>query len=109
MYVNNVRDYAPPGYQLSRTEYVDGRTQHVFAHADGTELRLDFIATSRDEEIGYLEKFRDMHTPKAPAEPPMFSETAMSAALESTPVPADVALSAMAAVIAPAKPSRKRS
>lgn len=111
MHVHNVRDYAPPGYQLARTEYVDNRTKHVFSREGdaSSEIALECAPSSAAEEIGYLESFRDMHTPKAPTESPVFSEAAMSAPLESTPVPAEVALSAMAAVIAPAKPTRKRS
>lgn len=88
MHVHKVRDYAPPGYKLARTEYADGLTRHVFARVGdaGSEIALECAPSDAAEEIGYLEKFRDMHTPK--------------------PAPVDTLVTADTA---PAKPSRKRS
>lgn len=83
MHVHNVNEYAPPGHKLARTDYEGGATVHVFTDSAGVELKLQFCAADAAEEIGYLEKFRDMHTP-AP-EPVAEPEAA------------------------PAKPSRKRS
>jgi len=69
MHVHNVSSYAPPGYQLAQTLYEGGATKHVFARVDSPSdtVTLECIPSSAAEEIGYLESFRDMHTPKAPA------------------------------------------
>lgn len=84
MHVHNVSDFAPPGYRLARTEY-EGCTRHVFARLDGSgdELALECRPASAAEEVGYLEAFQALHTPK-PAEPTEAHE-------------------------APAKPSRRRA
>lgn len=74
MHVHNVSSYAPPGHKLARTEYIDGRTVHVFTDSSGAEARLEFFAADAAEERGYLEKFQAMHTPKAPEPRPALVE-----------------------------------
>lgn len=68
MHVHNVSSYAPPGYRLARTEYEGGATKHVFARIDDatSEVALECVPGDAAEERGYLEAFREMHTPKAP-------------------------------------------
>lgn len=72
MHVNNVSSYAPPGYKLARTEYEGGRTKHVFClvASPSSEIALECAPSDAAEEAGYLEKFRELHTPKAPEPAP---------------------------------------
>ena len=87
MHLSNVSDFAPPGYQLARTEY-DGCTRHVFARLDdpSREIALECRPANAAEETDYLEAFRDMHTPKPEAKP-VLPEPASEVAVAATSKP----------------------